>query len=84
MGRVMRSVLALEYEALLNLERILRVALVSPDAGEFIVVAIQSLDQVRRDEGIEVAALVRAPADPHDVREVSGLAQALIKKAMAP
>jgi hypothetical protein len=74
----------MEYQALLNVEQMIRVAMIQPDAGEFLVVAIQSLDQVRRDEGIEVAALVRAPADPHDVREVSGLAQALIKKAMAP
>lgn len=79
-----RAVSALEYEALLNLDRMIRIAMVQPAAGEFVAVAVQALDKVRADEGIDVAALERPKENPHDVREVSALAQALIKKAMEP
>lgn len=82
-----REVSALEYEALLNLDRIIRVAMVQPGAAEFLVTSIQALDQVRKDEGIEIPALVKKPIppkNPHDVREVSALARAMIKKAMEP
>ena len=79
-----RAVSALEYEALLNLDRIIRVAMSQPGAAEFLVVAIQSLDQVRRDEGLETPPIAppMVPGNAHDVRQVSGLAQALIKRAM--
>lgn len=84
MAGVKREVSALEYEALLNLDKVLRIAMIRPKTGEFIAVAIQALDKVREDEGIEGPNLV-VPADPNeggDVRQVSGLAQALIKRAM--
>lgn len=79
-----RAVSALEYEALLNLDRIIRVAMSQPGVAEFIVTALHSLDAVRRDEGLETPPIAppAATANPHDVRQVSGLAQALIKRAM--
>lgn len=80
---MIRGVSALEYEALLNLDRIVRVAMSQPGAAEFIVTAIQSLDQVRRDEGIDTPPIAPpASQNPHDVRQVSALAQAMIKRAM--
>jgi len=86
MAGMKREVSALEYEALLNLDKVLRIAMIRPQTGTFIAVAVQALDQVRKDEGIPGPDLV-VPADPHeggDVRQVSGLAQALIKRAMKP
>lgn len=79
-----RAVSALEYEALLNLDRIIRVAMSQPGVAEFIVTALHSLDAVRKDEGLPTPPIAPpAPtANPHDVRQVSGLAQALIKRAM--
>lgn len=84
MPELTRAVSALEYEALLNLDRIIRVAMSQPGAAEFLVVAIHSLDQVRRDEGLDTPPIAppAVAGNPHDVRQVSGLAQALIKRAM--
>ena len=84
MAGVKREVSALEYEALLNLDKVLRIAMIRPKTGEFIAVAIQALDQVRRDEGLETPPIAppMVPGNAHDVRQVSGLAQALIKRAM--
>ena len=68
---------ASEYAALLNVEQMVRIAMVQPDAGEFIGVALFSLDQVRKDEaeGVEVPAVTQGASE---------LAQALIKRASGP
>jgi hypothetical protein len=49
-----RVVSAMEYEALLNVERMLRVALVKPNVGDILVGALLALDKVRKTEGGEV------------------------------
>lgn len=72
---------ALEYHALIELDRLIRMAMVIPDAGPFLAVAIQSLDQVRRDQGLPIPAPVEAPQERINP-EVSALAGSLIKRAM--
>ncbi len=65
------TVSADEHAALLNLEEMVRLALVQSSAGEFIAVALQVLDQVRRAE---------TPV-PLEGKTVSALAQSLIQRA---
>lgn len=77
----MRLVSTLEYEALLHLDQMIRLAIIRPDCGDLLAVAIQALDKVRADEGIE-QAVVPEQDTAHDVRQISGLAQAMIKRAM--
>ena len=43
----------MEYEALRNVDRVLRICMVNPHVGEILSVAIQALDAVRRDQGID-------------------------------
>ena len=77
----MRLVSTLEYEALLHLDQMIRLAIIRPDCGDLLAVAIQALVKVRADEGIE-QAVVPEQDTAHDVRQISGLAQAMIKRAM--
>ena len=77
----MRLVSTLEYEALLHLDQMIRLAIIRPDCGDLLAVAIQALDKVRADEGIE-QAVVPEQDTAHDVRQISGLAQAMINRAM--
>lgn len=49
----MISVPSLEYVALRNLDKAVRVCMANPSAGEFLVEAFQALNAVRRDLGIE-------------------------------
>jgi hypothetical protein len=76
---------ALELEALHNLDRIIRVAMVVPNTSGFLVSAIQALDQVRIDQGLPIPDPVQAPPAPpenHNAGQVSALAGALIKRDM--
>lgn len=68
------EVSCLEYEGLLNLEKMIRIALINPGTGEFVAAAIQALDAVRRDEAGDAAAPVISGA--------STLANALIERSM--
>lgn len=68
------TVSALEHEALLNLEKVLRVALKNPDTGEFIAGALQALDAVRREEAGDVAG--------PQIVAASSIATALIERSM--
>lgn len=78
---------AMEYEALLNLDRVLRVAMSVPGTGEFLATALEALDQVRMDQGLPIPDAVkpREPAESAVQRptaQVSALAAGLIRKAM--
>lgn len=79
---MLMEVNALEYEALLHLEKMVRIAFINPETGEFIAVAVHALDQIRREEGIQAPALERPKPQPGDPGQVSALAAALIKRAM--
>ena len=76
-----RIVSAMEWEALLNVERMVRLAMSKPATGEFLVAAIQALDAVRSDErrGIE-----HIPEEPKPSPIVIATANALIDKARKP
>ena len=52
-----RIVSAFEYEALLNVEKMVRLAMSKPATGEFLVGAILALDAVRKTEAEEIAAM---------------------------
>lgn len=67
------EVSSLEFEALKHLESMVRMAMTQPEAAEFVVVAIQALDAVRREES---PALLRSPHQPSD------MVQDVIRKAM--
>lgn len=54
MGKALIS--SLEYEALKNLEQMVRIAMQSPDAAEGVVTALQALNAIRRDEAGDAAA----------------------------
>jgi hypothetical protein len=56
-----------EYAALKNLEEMIRLAMTTPNTGEFVAVALQALDAVRRDESMETAALLRSKSDASDL-----------------
>jgi len=76
------NVSAMEYQALLNVDKMVRIAMTNPAAGEFLVMAIMALDNVRRDEGIEVPEA----ESPHfeneqPVSTVIQVTQDLIRKA---
>jgi hypothetical protein len=71
----------LEYVALRNLDKAVRVCMANPNAGEFLVEAVQALNAVRHDLGIEENAplpQVERKASPL----VTDLATALIERAM--
>ena len=78
---------AMEYEALKNLDSIIRLAMSVPNMGEFLASAIDALDQVRADQGLPIPQPV-APRptlnDPAEQKqkEVSTLAAGLIKRAI--
>ena len=73
----------LEYAALLDLDRMIRLAMNMPGAGEFLVAAIQALDTVRREEGLPIPDNFTPPPSPQEsAPEVSKLAAGLIRKAM--
>ena len=72
----------LEFQALLNLESMIRMAMISPSSGEFIVVAIQALDSVRKDERIVRPKVLPPISRPAPQSNVSDLASNLILKAM--
>lgn len=75
---------ALEYEALLNVDKMIRLAMSVPNTGEFLVTAIQALDQVRRDQGLAIPESAMPREEPvEEARpQVSALAAGLIKRAM--
>ena len=76
---------AMEYEALINLDKMIRLAMAIPNTSGFLVSAIQALDQIRIDQGLPIPEKVTAPPPPpesHNKAEVSALAGALIKRAM--
>jgi hypothetical protein len=79
-----REVSELEYAGLLNLEQVIRVALVNPGCGEFIAVAIQALDTVRREEGIQMSALELPAPGQKQFSAASELVTSLIKRASRP
>lgn len=68
------TILALEYEGLRNLEKMVRIAMQSPEAAEGVVTAIQALNAIRRDEAGDAAAPIISGA--------STLATDLIERAM--
>jgi hypothetical protein len=72
------TVSALEYAALCDVDKMVRVCLVSPAAGEMLVGAIKALDMVREDEGIKTEEV--KPLAPK-LAPVSALASALIERA---
>lgn len=77
----MISVPVLEYVALQNLDKAVRVCMANPNAGEFLVEAVQALNAVRRDLGIEENAPL--PQVERKVSPlVSDLAKGLIERAM--
>jgi hypothetical protein len=79
-----QSVSALEYAALLELDKLVRLAMVRPGAAEALVVCLQSLDAIRREEGLAASPVFSAPEPAHDQAEVSALAAGLIRRAMQP
>jgi len=72
----------LEFQALLNLESMIRMAMISPSSGEFIAVAIQALDAVRKDESIVRPKVLPPMNRPAPQSNVSDLASNLISRAM--
>ena len=50
------EVFALEYEALRNLDRLVRAAMTEPDAGVLLVAAIGAIDAVRADIEADTSA----------------------------
>lgn len=68
------TISALEYEALKNVDRMVRIAMSKPSAAEGLVAAIQALDAVRRDEAGDTAAPIIANA--------SDVAASLIERSM--
>jgi len=65
---------AIEYEGLCNLEKMVRIAMQSPDAAEGVVTALQALNAIRREEAGDAAVPVISGA--------STLANALIERSM--
>lgn len=74
---------ALEYEALIQLDKMIRLAMAVPNTSGFLVSAIQALDQVRHDQGLPIPEAVTSPPEPPDNAQVSALTGALIKRAMS-
>jgi hypothetical protein len=71
---------ALEFEALISLDKMIRISMSVPNTGDMLVGAIQALDHVRRDEGIAIPESPQAPAPK--LAAVSELAASLISRAM--
>lgn len=75
-----RTVSAMEYEALLNVEKMVRLAMTRPQTGEFLVGALLALDTVRKTEIGELAAQ-RSPILKASAAAVTA---ALIERAKKP
>jgi hypothetical protein len=60
-GVEMVKVPALEFEALVNIENVIRIAMVNPAAAEVIVAALHALDTVRSELGIGTAEQKLSP-----------------------
>jgi hypothetical protein len=76
------TVSALEYVALCNVAKLVKIAMHSPNVGDLLVGALQVLDAVREDEGIaevEIDQPVQAPQ--HKLAAASALTMALIDRA---
>lgn len=75
---------ALEHEALQNLDKMIRLAMAIQNTSGFLVSALQALDQIRIDQGLPIPEKVTAPPPPPENHpaNVSGLASAMIKRAM--
>lgn len=71
---------AMEYAALLNVEKMVRLAMEQPSTGEFLVGAMQALDTVRR---VEAGELERQPS-PILKASATAVANALITKVRKP
>lgn len=72
------TVSALEYAGLLTLDKTVRIAMHNPEAGEFLVMAIKALDQVRLDEGIEAPEKIASFEDSQP--KLSPIAKALLER----
>lgn len=78
------EVVAMEYEALKNLDQMVRLAMVNAAAAEFVAGAIQALDAVRRENGLECPAspvVTYGSSDRNDVG-ISDLAGNILKRVM--
>ena len=75
-----RMVSAMEYEALLNVEKMVRLAMSQPKTGEFLVAAIVALDTVRTTESGELAV----QRSPILKASASAVTAALIERAKRP
>ncbi len=75
------TVNAMEYAALLDVDRMIRIAMSVPDASEMLVGAIQALDLVRAGYGIPGPETPQ-PAVQQESAKLSGPAQGLIKRAL--
>jgi len=73
---------ALEYEGLLQLDRMIRLAMAIPNTGEFLASAMAALDAVRTDQGLPIPDPVEVQRIQPVTPQVSALAGALIKRAM--
>lgn len=71
----------MEYEALVNLDKMIRIAMSVPSTGDMLIGAIQALDHVRMDEGIAIPESTPVETEPL-ITGVSDLAAALIKRSM--
>lgn len=76
------NVSAQEYAGLLHLERVLRMAMTVPGTGEFIAVALQALDAVRRVEGLPGPEKVNIPQAENAAGSVSAMAAAMLAQAV--
>lgn len=73
----------MEYLALLELDRVIRIAMSVPNTGEFLVIALQALDQVRVDQGLPIPQKIENSSPPvRSGQEASDLAKKLIGRAM--
>lgn len=79
------TISSMEYEALLTVDRMVRLCMDVEGTAGFLVSALQALDQVRTDQGLPIPEKFTAPPPPpetHKKLEVSPLAGALIKRVI--
>lgn len=74
---------SLEFEALMNLDKTIRMAIAIPSTGEFLVGAIHALDAVRKKEGLPIPEAIPASFESGESPSgVSELARSLISRVM--
>ncbi len=69
-----------EYVALIELDKMVRLAMGVPNTAEFLVSAMHAVDAIRREYGMEIPPVPRQP-EHMTASRVSGLAQGLIRRA---